>query len=107
IHPANSALRSTSTKGPEGRVLLSVKDLRKEYKVGHQRVTAVNGVSFDVCEGEFVAITAPSGSGKSTLLQLLGGLEKPTDGSVTINGVDLNTLSDSKLSEFRGQTMGF
>jgi ABC-type lipoprotein export system ATPase subunit len=92
---------------PMGRTIIEVKDLTKEYKVGHQKVAVLNGVTFDVHEGEFLAITAPSGSGKSTLLQLMGGLEKPSSGSITINGIAINELSDRKLSEFRGQTIGF
>jgi putative ABC transport system ATP-binding protein len=89
------------------KIIISVAELTKEYQVGRQKVHALNGVSFDVHEGEFVAITAPSGSGKSTLLQLVGGLEKPTNGRVFVNGVDINQLSDHKLSQFRGQTIGF
>lgn len=88
-------------------IVISVNELAKQYKVGRQKVQALNGVSFEIHEGEFVAITAPSGSGKSTLLQLVGGLEKPSAGSVVIGGTDINRLSDRKLSEFRGQTIGF
>ena len=90
-----------------GSVIVSVTDLVKEYKVGRQKVRALNGVSLDIREGDFVVVTAPSGSGKSTLLQLMGGLEKPTSGSVIIDGVDVNQLSDAGLSRFRGQTIGF
>jgi putative ABC transport system ATP-binding protein len=92
---------------PAGNLLIHVDSLRKEYRVGHKNLAALNGVSFDVFEGEFVAITGSSGSGKSTLLQLMGGLEKPTSGSVTIGGVNLGKMSDRKLSRFRGQTIGF
>ncbi len=90
-----------------GETIIEVKDLTKEYKVGHQKVSVLNGVTFDVQEGEFLVITAPSGSGKSTLLQLIGGLEKPTSGTITVDDVVLNDLSDRKLSEFRGQSIGF
>lgn len=92
---------------PTKNLLIRVDALKKEYRVGHKNVPALNGVSFDVYEGEFIAITGSSGSGKSTLLQLMGGLEKPTSGSVTIGGVNLGTMSDHKLAEFRGQTIGF
>lgn len=112
---AIEAIRTLSSSTPEhrktdrrtGNVLISIKDLEKEYKVGHQKVSVLNGITFDVHEGEFLAITAPSGSGKSTLLQLIGGLEKPTSGSVVVDGTDLRSLSDSQLAEFRGQTIGF
>ncbi len=111
---ASQALMTAPTENPKrperkvnSQVIVSVKDVVKEYKVGRQKVHALNGVTFDIHEGEFVAITAPSGSGKSTLLQLIGGLEKPTRGNVLIDGVDVNKLSDYKLSTFRGQTIGF
>ena len=90
-----------------GKLLLSVQELTKSYKVGRQKVEALKGVSLDVYEGEFIALTGSSGSGKSTLLQLMGGLDKPTSGSVTVDGVVLTKMSDRKLSEFRGRTIGF
>lgn len=88
-------------------VVISVRDLVKEYKIGKQRVKAVGGVSLDIHEGEFVAIVGASGSGKSTLLQLIGGLDKPTSGTVTVSGARLDKMSDGKLSAFRNQTIGF
>lgn len=95
------------TRSAQNPVIVKVDELTKQYKVGRQSVRALNGVSLEIHEGEFIAITAPSGSGKSTLLQLMGGLEKPTSGTVTVNGVNINKLSDRKLAEFRGQTIGF
>ena len=86
---------------------ISVRDLAKEYKIGKQKVHAVNGVSLDIHEGEFVAIVGASGSGKSTLLQLIGGLDRPTSGTITVNGMRLDKMSDGKLSAFRNQTIGF
>lgn len=87
--------------------MISILDLVKEYKVGGQKVRAVNGISLDVQKGEFVAIVGASGSGKSTLLQLIGGLDKPTSGIVSINGMMLDKMNDRKLSKFRNQTIGF
>ena len=87
--------------------LISVKNLRKKYKIGKQAVNALDGVSLDIKKGEFVALTGASGSGKSTLLQLMGGLEKPTSGTVTIDGTLINKLSDKKLSVLRNTTIGF
>jgi len=90
-----------------GPTLIAVDNVTKEYKVGRQKIAALHGVSLQIHEGEFVAITGSSGSGKSTLLQLMGGLDKPTSGAITIAGANLNKMSDHKLSRFRGQTIGF
>jgi ABC-type lipoprotein export system ATPase subunit len=84
-----------------------VRDLTKEYVIGKQKIQAANGISLDIHKSEFVAIMGASGSGKSTLLQLLGGLDKPTSGTVTVNNSQLNRMSDRKLSQFRNQTIGF
>lgn len=91
----------------DSKPLIEVRDVRKEYKVGRQTVSSLNGVSLDIYEGEFVAITGASGSGKSTLLQLMGGLDRPSGGTVSVAGVNLNDMSDRKLSHFRGRTVGF
>lgn len=88
-------------------IILSVHDLTKEYKIGRQKIQALNDTSLDIREGEFVAIVGASGSGKSTLLQMLGGLDKPTSGTITINDLRLDKMSDRKLSNFRNQTIGF
>ncbi len=90
-----------------GDVLVEVADLYKSYKVGRQNIAALNGVSLQVRQGEFVALTGPSGSGKSTLLQSIGGLDKPTSGNVVVGGKNISKLSDSNLAVFRGQTVGF
>lgn len=88
-------------------IVVRIVDATKSYKVGRQKVQALAGVSLDIHEGEFVALTGASGSGKSTLLQLMGGLDKPTSGVVEVDGVNLSKLRDGKLSKFRGQTIGF
>ena len=87
--------------------LITTESLTKRYRVGGHDLLATDNVSITINQGEFVAIIGESGSGKSTLLQLLGGLDKPTGGSVTIGGVDITNLSDGKLSKFRSQTIGF
>jgi len=88
-------------------VLLSVRDLVKIYKLGKQHITVLDGITFDIHEGEIIAITGASGSGKSTLMNLIGGLDKPTKGEVLVGGTSLAKLSDGKLSTFRRQTIGF
>lgn len=95
------------TSAGEKVALITTKSLTKRYRVGGHDLLATNNVSLSINRGEFVAIVGESGSGKSTLLQLLGGLDKPTSGSVTIGGVDITNLSDGKLSKFRNQTIGF
>lgn len=96
-----------ATITPATPVLLHAEDATKIYKIGKTKVNALQGVTLDIHEGEFVAITGASGSGKSTLLQLLGGLDQPTEGVVQVAGTNLRKLSDAKLSRFRGQTIGF
>jgi putative ABC transport system ATP-binding protein len=87
--------------------LISAANLKKVYGSGETAVTALDSVSLQVEPGEFVAIMGPSGCGKSTLLHLLGGLDRPTSGSVTIDGHNLSHLSDAKLTELRRRRIGF
>ena len=82
-------------------------NLNKTYGTGEGKVTARDGVDSRIKDGEMVAIIGKSGSGKSTLLNLLGGLDKATDGKVFYNDTDLSTLNDTKLSEFRLKNIGF
>ena len=85
--------------------ILSLRDVRRTY--GQPPVAACAGVSLDVDYGEFVAIVGPSGSGKSTLLNLIGTLDRPSSGTVEIDGVDVGSLSDAKLSALRASRIGF
>lgn len=100
-------IRDKDDYAPSGPVLLRVENLKKTYKVGRQKIDVLEGVSLQIHEGEFVAITGASGSGKSTLLQLIGGLDKPTEGEIYFGETKLSKLSDGKLSAFRRQTVGF
>lgn len=87
--------------------IIEAVSVNKSFKLKKQTIVAVNDVSLKVYEGDFVALTGASGSGKSTLLQLLGGLDKPTHGTITVDGTDIGKLSDRKLARFRGKTTGF
>ncbi len=87
--------------------ILSTKDLKKVYGSGENEVHALAGVNFQVEKGEFVAIVGTSGSGKSTLLHMLGGLDRPTSGGVTVDGKEIFTLKDEELTIFRRRKIGF
>ncbi|MDE7192685.1 MAG: ABC transporter ATP-binding protein [Oscillospiraceae bacterium] len=82
-------------------------ELRKNYMVGGQRVAALDGVSLNVDDGEYVTVVGASGSGKTTLMNILGCLDLPTSGSYYLDGEDVSTLSDEELSEIRSVKIGF
>lgn len=86
--------------------ILKVENLRKTYGTGENQVHALDGVSFSVNKGEFVAIIGPSGSGKSTLLHILGGVDKPTSGKVYMDGNDVYAQNDEQLAIFRRRQVG-
>ena len=87
--------------------ILSTKDLKKIYGSGENSVHALDGVTLSVEKGEFVAVVGTSGSGKSTLLHMLGGLDRPTSGSVSVDGKEIFTLKDEALTIFRRRKIGF
>ncbi|HEX5012974.1 MAG TPA: ABC transporter ATP-binding protein [Candidatus Limnocylindrales bacterium] len=87
--------------------ILEARDLTKRYRLGATTVDALRGVSLSVQEGEFVALMGPSGSGKSTLLQLLGGLDRPTSGEITLEGAAISRLSDDAATTLRRNRTGF
>ncbi len=90
-----------------GNTVIEVKDAKKVYKMGQERIKAVDGVSFDVKEGEFCCLVGTSGSGKSTLLNLMAGIEKLTSGDVLIKGQSIKKMSENKLAKFRQEHLGF
>jgi putative ABC transport system ATP-binding protein len=87
--------------------ILEVRDVKKSYRMGRVLVPALRGVSFKAEEGEFLTIFGPSGSGKSTLLHLIGGLDRPDEGQILIEGTNILELSDDKLAEIRLTKIGF
>lgn len=87
--------------------ILSTSNLKKVYGSGENKVHALDGVNLSVEKGEFVAVVGTSGSGKSTLLHMLGGLDRPTSGSVSVDGKEIFTLKDEALTIFRRRKIGF
>lgn len=87
--------------------LVSVQNLHKVYSRGGERIDVLKGVTLDIPRGDFLALMGPSGSGKTTLLNLLGGLDTPTEGSITVGGDRLDKLSGSRLSSWRSRHIGF
>ena len=87
--------------------ILKTEDLRKTYGTGEAKVEALRGVNLTVNKGEFLSIVGTSGSGKSTLLHMLGGLDRPTEGKVIIDGKDIFSLKDEELTIFRRRKIGF
>jgi putative ABC transport system ATP-binding protein len=88
-------------------MLIKFEDIRRYYTVGTEVVHALNGVTFEVARGEYVAIIGQSGSGKSTLMNVLGCLDTPTAGRYWLNGKDVSRMSDNELADIRNQEIGF
>ena len=88
-------------------MLLEAKEIRKAYTRGTQTVEALKGVSLSLPRGQFTSIMGPSGSGKSTFMHIIGGLDRPTSGSVQLDGQAIETYSDDELSAFRRRHLGF
>lgn len=87
--------------------ILIVKNVYKSYQVGSQTIIALNNVSLDIYEGDFVAIVGKSGSGKSTLMHIIGLLDTPTKGEVILNGVDISKMNEAQLAKVRNKAIGF
>ena len=87
--------------------IIEVKDITKHYSLGTQTVEALRGVSFDIKQGEFIAIMGPSGSGKSTLMNIIGCLDSPTNGTYYLNQKEVSTLEGDELAGIRNKEIGF
>ena len=87
--------------------LIELKNVSRVYKSGEHEQKALNEVNLNLDEGKFVVILGPSGAGKSTLLNLLGGLDSPTSGTITVDGKDISKLSNDELADYRASTVGF
>jgi putative ABC transport system ATP-binding protein len=90
-----------------GRMIVQVRDLSMRLSGGGRSVTILDGVTLDVAEGEVLAVTGPSGSGKSTLLGLIAGLDRPSSGSIVVDGADITRLDEDALARLRRDTIGF
>jgi putative ABC transport system ATP-binding protein len=97
----NVVLQDTNRK-----IVMDVCDITKSLPLGRERIDILKGISFQIMSGEFVSIMGPSGSGKSTLLGIIAGLDNPTSGQVLIDGVDITTMSESKLAAVRNNKIG-
>jgi putative ABC transport system ATP-binding protein len=102
-----AAVRSTAAAAIFRIMLIVAKDLEQTYQSAGRPLTVLKSVNIAIAREEFVAIVGPSGSGKTTLLGLLAGLDRPSQGSVTINGQDLNRLTEDQRARFRAENIGF
>ena len=89
------------------QTIVEIKNLIKSYRRGTQTVPVLENITFAICEGEFLALMGPSGSGKSTLLNIIAGIDKADSGIVTVGGIDISSLSESDLAQWRAVNVGF
>ena len=101
---ATGVADASDTSGPP---LISARDLTKIYRLGGEDLAALDHVSLDIAEGDFVAIMGPSGSGKSTMMNMIGALDVPTSGKLLIDGRDIGALSADALADLRNRSIGF
>jgi putative ABC transport system ATP-binding protein len=88
-------------------LIVEIKNLSKSYRRGSQILPVLNGLSLDIDEGEFMALMGPSGSGKTTLLNLIAGIDKADSGSIRVGGIEITTLSETELAQWRAHNVGF
>jgi putative ABC transport system ATP-binding protein len=95
------------TKNASDKPIISVEGIKKHYHMGDTVVRALNGVSFDISAGSYVAVMGPSGSGKTTLMDILGCLSRPTEGIYRLNGTPVQDMNEAELAQFRNKFIGF
>jgi putative ABC transport system ATP-binding protein len=98
---------SAAPAASDARAIVRIRDLVKEYRRGSVAVRVLDGLSLDIAQGDFVALMGPSGSGKSTLLNLIGGLDRPTSGSLEVDGLHIDQLTEGSLGRWRADHVGF
>jgi lipoprotein-releasing system ATP-binding protein len=96
-----------NSSSPGENYVLKAEGITKTFKLGKREIPVLKGVNLEIQPGEFVAIVGPSGAGKSTLLHILGSLEQPTSGNITVDGRNMSSLSDDDLAQFRRKQVGF
>ena len=100
-------MSALSAKVAAGTSIVRIRDLVKDYRRGAETVRVLDGLSLDIQQGDFVALMGPSGSGKSTLLNLIGGLDRPTSGTLEVDGLRVDELSEGSLGRWRADHVGF
>ena len=98
---------ATATTADASPALVSIRSLSKTYRRGEQDIPVLVGINLDIPRGDFVALMGPSGSGKSTLLNLVAGIDKPTAGTIVVDGIDIARLSEGELARWRSTQVGF
>lgn len=97
----------TAVEGKKMNEVIALRDVKKIYEMGNEKVFALRGIDFTIYSGEFVSIMGPSGSGKSTCMNMIGCLDVPSEGDVEINGKKSKTMSENELAVLRNETIGF
>ena len=106
MHSVAQAPPSQHTGSADTDALIALSGVSKSYQSGAGEFTALSGIDLSIARGEFLVVVGQSGSGKSTMLSLLAGIDRPTDGTIVIDGVEVHALSERRLSEWRGKAIG-
>jgi putative ABC transport system ATP-binding protein len=107
MNAAVSEARGTAAAGSAGQPLVEIRGLSKVYERGKQKLEVLHHVDLDIASGDFFALMGPSGSGKTTLLNMIGGLDSPTDGSISVGGKRIDKMSEGELARWRASNVGF